>query len=72
MGHLNILMAQSFTHLVGTEEEGKEVVERYRKDFEIKKSSLQKKVKKGVEYWVVKVDVTFVNEKEAFDMYLGE
>lgn len=66
---LNILMAQSFTHMVGSEQEAKTVVEGYKEEYTIKKSTIDKKTKKGQEYWTVKVEVVHLVEKEAFEMY---
>jgi hypothetical protein len=69
MNELNILLGQSFTHLVGSEQQAKDVVENYKREYTIKKSTIDKKVKKGQEYWKVTVVVDHVNEKDAFEMY---
>lgn len=70
---INILLSQSFTHMTGSEDEAKQIVENYRSGgYEIKKSTVQKKVKKGTEYWIANVIVTHVPEKEAFDQNFGE
>lgn len=66
---INTLLAQSFTHMVGSEENAKAVVEKYKEQYTIKKSTTNKKVKKGNEYWVVNVVVEHLPEKEAFDIY---
>jgi hypothetical protein len=72
MGELNVLMGQVFKHMSGSEEGAKKIVEDYRSEYDIKKSSVQRKVKKGVEYWVVTVEVSFISEKDAFDSNFGE
>jgi hypothetical protein len=72
MNELNILLGQSFSHMAGSEEAAKRIVEDYKSQYEIKKSLITKKVKKGVEYWVVSVTIDHVVEKEAFEMYFGE
>lgn len=72
MEEINVFLGQSFSHMAGSEEKANEIVENYKSKFEVKKSLVQKKVKKGVEYWVVKVDVTFVSEKDAYDQNFGE
>lgn len=69
MNDLNILLGQSFTHMVGSEQQAKDVVEGYKREYTIKKSTISKKVKKGQEYWTVKVEVDHVVEKDAFEMY---
>lgn len=72
MSELNILLGQSFKHLAGSEAAAKKIVEDYKSKYEIKKSSTTKKIKKGIEYWIVTVEVSHVEEKEAFEMYFGE
>lgn len=72
MDNLNIMMGQSFTHMVGSEEQANEVVEKYKEQYTIKKSTIDKKTKKGNEYWVTKVEISHVLEKDAFDMYFDE
>jgi hypothetical protein len=69
MNELNILLGQSFTHMVGSEAQAKQVVESYKREYTIKKSTIDKKVKKGQEYWKVTVVVDHVVEKDAFEMY---
>lgn len=66
---LNILLGQSFTHLVGSECEANQVVEKYKTEYTVKKSTIDKKVKKGQEYWKVIVVVDHVTEKDAFEQY---
>jgi hypothetical protein len=59
--------------MAGSEFQAKQIVENYREGgHEIKKSSVTKKVKKGVEYWIANITVTHVAEKEAFDVNFGE
>lgn len=72
MSNLNILMSQQFVHLTDTEEGAQEIVETYKNGYTVKQSNIQRKVKKGVEYFVVKVTVTHLEEKDAFDTYFGE
>jgi len=72
MNELNILLGQSFKHMAGSEAAAKRIVEDYKSQYEIKKSSITKKVKKGMEYWIVTVEVDHVVEKDAFEMYFGE
>jgi hypothetical protein len=72
MGELNVLMGQVFKHMAGSEEGAKKIVEDYRKEYDIKKSSVQRKVKKGLEHWIVTVEVSFISEKDAFDQNFGE
>lgn len=67
--NLNILLGQSFKHMVGSEEQAKQVVEKYESEYTIKKSEIIKKQKKGHEYWIVNVIVDHVNEKDAFENY---
>lgn len=69
MAGINTLLAQSFTHMTGSELDAKAVVEKYKEQYTIKKSTINKKTKKGNEYWIVKVDVAHLEEKEAFDIY---
>lgn len=69
MDGLNILLGQSFTHMVGSETQAKAVVETYKTQYTVKKSVIDKKVKKGQEYWKVQVVVDHVVEKDAFDQY---
>lgn len=69
MDELNILMGQSFTHMVGSEKQAKGVVEDYKKEYTIKKSTIDKKTKKGQEYWKVTVVVDHIAEKDAFASY---
>lgn len=73
VSNLNVLLNQSFVHLAGSEEAAKSIVENYKSEYEeIKKSSITKKVKKGIEYWVVSVTVNHIIEKDAFEAYFGE
>jgi hypothetical protein len=72
MSALNILLGQSFKHMVGSEEQAEAVVEKYKSEYTIKKSTIDKKIKKGCEYWVVTVHIDHVVEKEAFSMYFDE
>ena len=72
MDNLNILLGQSFVHMVGSEKQAKEVVEKYKNEYTIKKSTIDKKVKKGQEYWKVTVVADHVSEKDAFGMYFDE
>lgn len=72
MDNLNILLGQSFSHMVGSEEQANEVVENYKSEYTVKKSTIDRKSKKGMEYWVVKVEVTHVVEKDAFEMYFDD
>jgi hypothetical protein len=72
MNDLNILLGQSFTHMVGSESQAKRVVEDYKAEYTIKKSTIDKKVKKGMEYWKVTVVIDHVSEKDAFGMYFDE
>jgi hypothetical protein len=69
---LNVLLGQSFTHMAGSEAAAEKIVEDYRAHHDIKKSAIQRKVKKGVEFWIVRVEISFVSEKDAFDMNFGE
>lgn len=69
MAGINTLLAQSFTHMTGSEPDAKAVVEKYKEQYTIKKSMINKKTKKGNEYWIVKVEVAHLEEKEAFDIY---
>lgn len=69
MGELNILLGQSFTHMVGSEQQAKDVVEKYKQEYTIKKSTIDKKVKKDQKYWKVTVVVDHVVEKDAFEIY---
>ncbi len=69
MNQLNILLGQSFTHMVGSEQQANSVVENYKKEYTVKKSTIDKKVKKGQEYWKVTVVVDHVSEKDSFEMY---
>lgn len=69
---INVLLKQSFTHMAGSEEEGKAIIEKYREEYDINKSTNHRKVKKGSEYWVVTVEVTHIVEKDAFDAYISE
>ena len=39
MDNLNILLGQSFVHMVGSEKQAKEVVEKYKNEYTIKKST---------------------------------
>lgn len=72
MSNLNILLGQSFTHMVGSEAQAKSVVEEYKKEYTIKKSTIDKKTKKGQDYWKVTVVVDHLSEKDAFGMYFDE
>lgn len=69
MGTLNILIGQSFTHIVGSEEQAEQTVEKYKEKYSVKKSTIDKKVKKGQEYWKVTVIVEHLSEKDAFATY---
>jgi hypothetical protein len=69
MDNLNILLGQSFTHMVGSEKQAEEVVEKYKQEYSVKKSTIDRKVKKGQEYWKVTVVVDHVVEKDAFEQY---
>lgn len=69
MSALNILVGQSYTHMVGSEEQAEVVVEKYKEQHTVKKSTIDKKVKKGQEFWEVKVEVEHLSKKEAFDTY---
>lgn len=70
--NLNILLGQSFTHMVGSEKQAQAVVEKYKSEYTVKKSTIDKKVKKGQEYWKVTVVVDHVSEKDAFSIYFDE
>lgn len=69
---INVLLGQSFTHMADDEASAKKIVEDYRVNYDIKKSSIQQKTKKGNTYYIVNVVVTFVSEKDAFDMNFGD
>lgn len=68
-GSLNLLLGQSFKHMVDSEKEANEVVETYKSSMNVKKSTIDKKTKKGQEYWVVTVQIDHVVEKDAFELY---
>lgn len=65
----NKMIGQSFTHMVDTEAEAEKVVEEYKAQYVIKKSTITQKVKKEVEYWKVDVVVEHISEKDAFANY---
>jgi len=69
---LNVLLNQSFTHMADTETAANKIVEDYKAEYTIKKSSITKKVKKGIEYWVVSITVEHVSEKDSYETYFGE
>lgn len=69
MNELNILLGQSFKHMVGSEEQAEAVVEAYKQEYNVKKSTIDKKVKKGSTYWVVTVQIDHVVERDAFELY---
>lgn len=66
---LNILLGQSFKHMAGSEEEAVEIVDKYKSEFNVKKSTIDKKNKKGQEYFIVTVQIDHVVEKDAFELY---
>lgn len=69
MSEINLLLGQSFTHLADSEQQAEAIVEKYKEEYTVKKSTIDKKVKKGVEYWKVQIVVDHVTEKDAFSMY---
>ena len=69
MNTLNVLLSQSFKHMTDSEANAKKIVEEYvNGGYDLKKSVISRKVKKGVEYWTVTVDVQHVIEKDAFEI----
>jgi hypothetical protein len=69
MDELNILLGQSFSHMVGSETQAEAVVEKYKQEYTVKKSTIDKKTKKSQEYWKVTVVIDHVKETDAFGMY---
>ena len=69
-----VLIAQSFTHLAKTEKEATQIVEEYKSEYNVKKATVDRKVKKQTEYWKVYVVVESLSEKDAFELYfdIGE
>lgn len=75
MNELNILIGQSFTHIAGSEKQAEVIVEKYKQEYPtVKKSTIDRKVKKGQEYWKVTVVLDHISEKDAFETYfdMGE
>ena len=72
MNNLDILLEQTFVHMVGSEQQADDVIENYKSKHSIKKATTDKKVKKGMEYWKVTVVVEHASEKDSFDAYFGE
>lgn len=66
------LLEETKKFMTDSESKATDIVEGFKQSHKIKKSSIVKKVKKNVEYWIVTVTLEVNSEKELFEIYLAE
>lgn len=69
---MEILLETQHKIMTDSEAKAEAIVQKFKESHKTKKSTITKKVKKGIKYWIIQVIVEEAVEKDMFDMYLAE